>query len=118
MADRDGHGPYIQNWNMNIQRELPGQIVLDMAYVGSKGTRLGSNLSPENQLPASNLRLGQLLFANINSTEARAAGIPIPYAGFNGTVGASTTPVPAVFGHYASAPNGGSFHLSCLSNED
>ena len=63
-----------------------------MAYVGSKGTRLGSNLSPENQLPASNLRLGQLLFANINSAEARAAGIPIPYPGFNGSVAQALRP--------------------------
>ncbi len=98
MADRDGHGPYVQNWNVNIQRELPGKIVVDMAYVGSKGTRLGSNLSPENQLPASNLRLGQLLFANINSAEARAAGIPIPYPGFNGSVAQALRPYPQYLG--------------------
>lgn len=98
MADRDGHGPYFQNWNLNIQREIPGHIVVDMAYVGSKGTRLGSNLSPENQLPVSNLRLGQLLFANINSPEARAAGIPIPYAGFNGSVAQALRPYPQYAG--------------------
>jgi len=98
MADRDGHGPYIQNWNLNIQREIPGKIVVDMAYVGSKGTRLGSNLSPENQLPASNLRLGQLLFANINSDAARAAGIPIPYPGFNGSVAQALRPYPQYLG--------------------
>lgn len=94
MADRDGHGPYYQNWNLNIQRELPGNILLDLAYVGNKGTRLGSNLSPENQLPATNLRLGSLLNANINSPEARAAGIPIPYPGFNGSVGQALRPYP------------------------
>ena len=32
--------PYIQNWNLTIQRELPGQLVLDFRYVGSKGTKL------------------------------------------------------------------------------
>ena len=31
---------YIQQWNFNIQRKLPGNIVLDVGYVGSKGTRL------------------------------------------------------------------------------
>jgi len=31
---------YIQQWNFNVQRKLPGNIVLDAGYVGSKGTRL------------------------------------------------------------------------------
>jgi hypothetical protein len=32
--------PYVQNWNLSIQRELPGRFVLDLRYVGSKGTKL------------------------------------------------------------------------------
>jgi hypothetical protein len=36
----DYHNPYIQQWNLNIQRELPGNIVTEIAYIGSKGTRL------------------------------------------------------------------------------
>ena len=31
---------YIQQWNLNIQQKLPAKIVLDVGYVGSKGTRL------------------------------------------------------------------------------
>ncbi len=31
---------YVQHWNFGIQRELPGAILLEMSYVGSKGTRL------------------------------------------------------------------------------
>ena len=31
---------YIQQWNLNIQKKLPGNIVLDTGYVGSKGTDL------------------------------------------------------------------------------
>jgi len=31
---------YIQQWNLNVQRKLPGNIVLDVGYVGSKGTKL------------------------------------------------------------------------------
>jgi hypothetical protein len=30
--------PYEQTWNLDIQRELPGQILFDAAYVGKKGT--------------------------------------------------------------------------------
>ena len=32
--------PYVQNWNLTIERELPGRFVLDLRYVGSKGTKL------------------------------------------------------------------------------
>ena len=36
----DFKNAYIQHWNFGIQRELPGAIVLDVSYVGNKGTRL------------------------------------------------------------------------------
>jgi len=32
--------PYTQNFNIAIQRELPGNITLDLRYVGNKGTKL------------------------------------------------------------------------------
>jgi Carboxypeptidase regulatory-like domain len=94
MAREDAHNPYIQNWNVNLQRQLPGQILVDAAYVGSKGTRLISNLLPTNQLPPEALRLGSLLYADIDSPEAQAAGIPLPYPGFTGSVAQALKPFP------------------------
>jgi len=41
--------PYVQQWNLDVQRELPASIVLSVAYVGSKGTHL-TQLSDGNQL--------------------------------------------------------------------
>ncbi|MEO7653178.1 MAG: TonB-dependent receptor, partial [Bryobacteraceae bacterium] len=38
--DQNMRDSYIQQWNFNIQRKLPGNVVLDVGYVGSKGTRL------------------------------------------------------------------------------
>ncbi|MBL8293120.1 MAG: TonB-dependent receptor, partial [Bryobacterales bacterium] len=32
--------PYVQRWSFGIQRQLPGNIIYDVSYVGSKGTRL------------------------------------------------------------------------------
>jgi trimeric autotransporter adhesin len=32
--------PYVQVWNINVQRRLPENIVLNIGYNGSKGTRL------------------------------------------------------------------------------
>jgi hypothetical protein len=33
--------PYVQQWHLDIQHELPGHVVTTVAYVGSKGTHLG-----------------------------------------------------------------------------
>ena len=33
--------PYMQQWHLDIQHELPGHSVVTMSYVGSKGTHLG-----------------------------------------------------------------------------
>ena len=38
--DQNLKDSYIQQWNFNIQKKLPGSVVLDVGYVGSKGTRL------------------------------------------------------------------------------
>ena len=32
--------PYVQQWHLDVQRELPGNIVATVSYVGSKGTHL------------------------------------------------------------------------------
>ena len=41
--------PYMQQWNLGVQKELPSHIVFSAAYVGSKGTHL-TLLSNGNQL--------------------------------------------------------------------
>jgi len=32
--------PYVQQWHLDVQRELPGNVVASASYVGSKGTHL------------------------------------------------------------------------------
>jgi len=32
--------PYTQNWNLTVQRDLPGGVTFDVRYVGTKGTKL------------------------------------------------------------------------------
>ncbi len=41
--------PYVQQWNLNVQKELPSHFVVSVAYVGSKGTHL-TLLNDGNQL--------------------------------------------------------------------
>ncbi len=39
--DEHAPTPYVQQWNASIQQELPGNILAEAAYIGSKGTDLG-----------------------------------------------------------------------------
>jgi Carboxypeptidase regulatory-like domain len=43
--------PYVQQWSLSLQRQLPKDTVATIAYVGSKGTHLTAELQI-NQLPA------------------------------------------------------------------
>lgn len=57
LADRSD--PYIQQWTLSVERALPGRMVLDVAYVGSRGVHLSKRIdinkaplpSPTNTLP-------------------------------------------------------------------
>lgn len=83
--------PRYQNWSLTVQRQLAQNMVFDVSYVGNRGTRLPHN--PQFLGVAANmnhpdvLRLGtRVLQADINSADARAAGIALPYPGFRGNV--------------------------------
>lgn len=89
-----GRSAYTSNWNLNIQRELPGKFFLDIGYVGTKGSRLPSNLEGINQVPSQFLSLGALLQAPIDSPQAIAAGIRSPFPGFRGSVSQALRPFP------------------------
>jgi hypothetical protein len=43
--------PYVQQWNFDIQRQLPGNTLFDIAYAGSKGTHLPMHDQNLNQMP-------------------------------------------------------------------
>jgi hypothetical protein len=52
--------PYMQRWSFSVQRELPGKIVVDVAYVGNRGTKLAArremNPTPPQYLSTSPIR--------------------------------------------------------------
>ncbi|HET8783439.1 MAG TPA: TonB-dependent receptor, partial [Pyrinomonadaceae bacterium] len=43
--------PYYQRWSFGFQRELPGNLVVDASYVGSKGTKLYLNEDMNPSVP-------------------------------------------------------------------
>lgn len=76
---------YMQNYNLGVQYQMPQNFVLEVSYIGNKGTNLISGgLDALNQVPATFLSLGDTLIA---SRAANPGAAPLPYAGFSGTVG-------------------------------
>ena len=82
--------PYIQSWNLGIERELPLQIRLSASYAGNKGTRLYRGFDIE-QLDPRYLALGPLLSDNIKDVAVLAAGFTAPYATFASDWGSGAT---------------------------
>ncbi|HWQ35603.1 MAG TPA: carboxypeptidase regulatory-like domain-containing protein [Blastocatellia bacterium] len=79
------HRPYSQQWNLTIERQLPQDVFLSVAYVGNKGTRLPSNLAPLNVLNPFDPKiqaLGPKLLEEFKPGETEHAGVKIPYAGW------------------------------------
>src|SRR6266446_2652176 len=72
--------PYTIQWSLNVQRELPFQMVGDIAYAGSRGVHLTRPNSP-NALNPSYFSYGTLLTNQVNN----------PLSGLvTGTIGAAT----------------------------
>jgi Carboxypeptidase regulatory-like domain/TonB dependent receptor-like, beta-barrel len=91
--------PRYQNWSITFQRQFGESILVDVAYVGNKGTRLPHNPqflgSGYNMNDPKVLSLGTaVLQSNINSTLAQNAGITSPYPGFTGIVAQALRPFP------------------------
>ena len=58
--DRDHPLPYTQSWNFDIQRKLPGDVLFEIAYAGSRGIHL-SGIAEWNQIRPEHLPLGTAL---------------------------------------------------------
>ena len=64
-VDRDLGSGYVQQWNVSLQRELSAHLAIDVAYVGSKMTRVGLPDTNLNQLSVDQLALGNALLERV-----------------------------------------------------
>jgi hypothetical protein len=64
-VDRDLGSGYVQQWHASIQRELGANLALEMAYTGSKITRVGLPDTNLNQLTVEQLALGSALLQRV-----------------------------------------------------
>lgn len=81
----DLKNPQTYVWNFGLQRELPGRNVLDIAYVGTRGTRLFINEQLNPGIPGSSNANGRL-FASRGSVIARTNGGDSQYHGLQARV--------------------------------
>lgn len=105
----DNHMPYTQNWSFDIQRQFPGNILLDAAYVGAHSlhlTKAGETDYNLDQLTPQQLQLGHQLESLVPNpfyglvTTGPLAAPEIAYA-------ALITPFPEFASVSANFPTGG-----------
>jgi hypothetical protein len=81
MADLSNHpAGYVQQWNLNIQRDLPWGFFVSAAYVGSKGTHLESYSQQVNQIGDNFLSQAAAQCAAesaVTAARCDAAGVPL-----------------------------------------
>jgi len=74
---------YAQQWNLTIERQLTSNLMVSVAYVGNKGTRLPSQLLPLNVLNPSLLgTYGTRLTDQFTGPGQVVAGVAEPYPGW------------------------------------
>ena len=76
--DQNMRDSYTQQWNLNIQKKLPGNILVDVGYVGSKGTKLIVTLAgnqPITLVAPNTQGLAALNARRPNTTYARSMAI-------------------------------------------
>jgi hypothetical protein len=71
----DNPAPYVQQWNFDVQRQFPGELLFDIAYAGSKGTHLPMHDQNINQLPSQFLPKSAADVADLKTQ------VPNPFAG-------------------------------------
>jgi hypothetical protein len=111
-----GRLPEYLNWSFSIQRQLPSNMVAEVNYNATTGHHLTTNMVDMNQTNPAIYegyvsRMGfdgayNLMNQNINSAAARAAGVPYPYSGFNGSVQQALRPFPQYGGVNTSSDGG------------
>lgn len=98
--------PYVQNWNFGFQYQLPANTVIEVNYVGNKGTRLiAKGFDQPNNVPfATAQQYGDILPRPWNASSP----IPQPFPGFAGTNLQALRPYPQFTGINNIFPNIGS----------
>jgi len=95
-----GIAPYTQAWSFNVQRELPDNMFLMLAYIGNRDIHLPSSLNQPNMLNPSYLTLRDSLQDTVDQIATDpaliAAGVKIPYTNFVNDYGGDPTNISVI----------------------
>jgi Carboxypeptidase regulatory-like domain/TonB dependent receptor len=91
----------IQNWTVDIQRQLPGQWIVDAAYVGAHGAHLQALMHDPNVAPISAMSRGACLSVLVTQQASNPAcagqtPVSIPYTNFLSDFGDRATVAQAL----------------------
>ncbi len=92
----DGLAPYSQQWNVNVQRQLPFNTFLTAAWVGNRVIHLPSQLNDPNQLDPKYLSLGSKLADVFAPGQTQLDGVNLPYTNFVNDFGGSASVAQAL----------------------
>jgi len=92
----DGKAPYSQQWNLNLQRELPYNMLVTAAWVGNRIIHLPSQNNKINQMDPKYLSLGTQLNDVFQPGQTVLDGVPLPYPDFVSDFGGSATVAQAL----------------------
>jgi hypothetical protein len=93
----DGTPPRVYYWNGDLQRALPGKVLLDVGYVGNYANHISSNLENLNQLNPKYLALGDILTQQLTPAISAQYNIPFPWPTFTGPVYQALRPFPQYY---------------------
>jgi hypothetical protein len=105
-----GRAPYTEEWNFNIERELPGSMTLSLGYDGTSshfdGVQGGVGIYSD-QVNPKYLALGNLLNqpespVTLAQAQAQFPEITLPFRNFVGSIGQMLRPFPQYNGAGAS----------------
>ncbi len=101
ILSRVGRPARIQNWTFDIERQLPGQWLVDAAYVGAHGDHLQALMQDPNVPPLSATQRGPCLAVLVTqqTTNSACTGqtpVPIPYSNFVSDFGNKATVAQAL----------------------
>jgi hypothetical protein len=94
-SQNDGFAPYSQQWNINIQRELPFNTFIEAAWVGNRIIHLPSQNNKIDQMNPAYLSLGTKL-GDVFTGQSQLDGVRLPYANFVNDFGGSATVAQAL----------------------
>jgi len=111
---QDGTPPRITYWNVDLQRALPGKILLDVGYVGNYSKHISSDLENLDQLNPQYLSLGNVLLQPLTPAISAQYNIPFPWPTFSGPVYQALRPFPQYYYINQPAQTSGWSHYDAL----